>query len=175
MTAIITFLLIGEKLGVAGYAGIVALGIGVALISPKGSRLGDLDPARLSRFEAGGACLSGDRPTKEMALHAAFYATRAGVGAVVHPHSPPSVALSMLPEIDPRAALPPIARSRAGDHPRERTVVIGDTPRDIACAQADGLPVIAVTAGPYPREALTDANVVIDRLAQLPDALATLA
>jgi len=74
-----------------------------------------------------------------------------------------------------RAALPPIARSRAGDHPRERTVVIGDTPRDIACAQADGLPVIAVTTGPYPREALTEANVVIDRLAQLPDALATLA
>ena len=38
-----------------------------------------------------------------------------------------------------REHLPPIARSRAGDWPRERTIVIGDTPRDIACARADGL------------------------------------
>lgn len=74
-----------------------------------------------------------------------------------------------------RAALPPIARSRAGDHPRERTVVIGDTPRDIACARADGLAVIAVTTGPYPRAALTDADAVIDRLANLPETLAALA
>ena len=74
-----------------------------------------------------------------------------------------------------RAALPPIARSRADDHPRERTVVIGDTPRDIACARADGLSVVAVTTGPYARAALSGADVVIDHLAELPDALAALA
>ena len=34
-----------------------------------------------------------------------------------------------------RAALPPIARRRAGHVPREQAVVIGDTPRDIACAR----------------------------------------
>ena len=52
-----------------------------------------------------------------------------------------------------RAGLPAIARRRAGDggrpFPRERTVVIGDTPRDIACARADGLRCIAVATGPH--------------------------
>ncbi len=62
-----------------------------------------------------------------------------------------------------RAELPRIARGRAGDGtpwPRERTVVIGDTPRDIACARADGVRVIAVATGPYPAEELTAADAV---------------
>ena len=37
-----------------------------------------------------------------------------------------------------RDELPAIARARAGGYPRERTIVIGDTPLDIACARADG-------------------------------------
>jgi phosphoglycolate phosphatase len=61
-----------------------------------------------------------------------------------------------------RAELPPIARARAGDWPRERTVVIGDTPRDIACARADGLRVAAVATGPFAIEALADADAVVD-------------
>jgi phosphoglycolate phosphatase len=61
-----------------------------------------------------------------------------------------------------RAKLPPIARRRAGDWPRERTVVIGDTPRDIACARADGVRVVAVATGPYAVEALADADAVVD-------------
>jgi phosphoglycolate phosphatase len=52
-----------------------------------------------------------------------------------------------------RAALPAIARRRAGErghpYPRERTVVIGDTPRDIACARADGVRCVGVATGPY--------------------------
>ena len=36
-----------------------------------------------------------------------------------------------------RTELPAIARARAGGYPRAQTVVIGDTPRDIACARAD--------------------------------------
>jgi phosphoglycolate phosphatase len=44
-------------------------------------------------------------------------------------------------DAEDRVALPPIARRRAGTvgqpFPRERTIVIGDTPRDIACAHAD--------------------------------------
>src|SRR5437763_12242021 len=44
-------------------------------------------------------------------------------------------------DAEDRAALPTIARRRAGTlghpHPREDTLVIGDTPRDIACAAAD--------------------------------------
>jgi phosphoglycolate phosphatase len=61
-----------------------------------------------------------------------------------------------------RAELPPIARARAGDWPRERTVVIGDTPRDIACARADGVRVVAVATGPYAVQALADADAVVD-------------
>jgi phosphoglycolate phosphatase len=61
-----------------------------------------------------------------------------------------------------RAELPPIARARAGDWPRDRTVVIGDTPRDIACARADDVWVVAVATGPFAVEALADADAVID-------------
>lgn len=61
-----------------------------------------------------------------------------------------------------REELPPIARARAGDWPRERTVVIGDTPRDIACARADRLRVAAVATGPFAIEALADADAVVD-------------
>jgi phosphoglycolate phosphatase-like HAD superfamily hydrolase len=65
---------------------------------------------------------------------------------------------------DSRAALPPIARGRAAQPPwaRERTVVIGDTPRDIACARADGVRVAAVATGPFAVEALADADAVVD-------------
>jgi ribulose-5-phosphate 4-epimerase/fuculose-1-phosphate aldolase len=78
------------------------------LVTPTNASLGSLDPAKLSRLGADGALLSGDAPTKEVPLHTAFYQTRSGAGAVVHLHSTHSVALSMLPEIDPRAALPPM-------------------------------------------------------------------
>lgn len=63
-----------------------------------------------------------------------------------------------------RAALPAIARRRAGhggvSHPRARTVVIGDTPRDIACARADELRCLAVTSGSYGAEELSGADGV---------------
>ena len=41
-------------------------------------------------------------------------------------------------------------------------MVIGDTPRDIACARVDGVRVIAVATGPFPAEALADADAVVD-------------
>src|SRR6202048_3711769 len=77
------------------------------MVTPTNASLGFLDPARLSRLDAHGRLLSGDAPTKEEPLHTALYQTRSA-RAVVHLHSTHSVALSMLPEIDPRAALPPM-------------------------------------------------------------------
>ena len=78
-----------------------------------------------------------------------------------------------------RAELPSIARARAGHdgtpYPRERTVVIGDTPRDIACARADGVRVIAVTTGPFTAEQLAEADAVVERADHVPAALKTLA
>ena len=62
-----------------------------------------------------------------------------------------------------RAMLPQIARRRAGDDdewPRAQTAVIGDTPRDIACARADGVRVIAIATGPYAPADLREADAV---------------
>lgn len=82
---------------------------GGLLVSPTGSSFGALDPAELSHFDADMQLIGGKPPTKEMPLHSAFYETRgAKTGAVVHLHSCHSVALSVLPEIDPDNVLPPI-------------------------------------------------------------------
>ncbi|WP_422026984.1 aldolase [Roseovarius sp.] len=81
---------------------------GGLLVSPTGTSFGRLDPGRLSRFDAQGTLIDGDKPTKEMPLHTAFYDTRATAGAVVHLHSTHSVALSMLPDADPDDFLPPM-------------------------------------------------------------------
>ena len=83
-------------------------GDGGLLVTPTGSSFGRLDPARLARFDATGRQVEGDKPTKEMPLHAAFYDTRSTAGAVVHLHSCHSVALSMLPDLDPDNFLPPL-------------------------------------------------------------------
>src|SRR4051812_29147604 len=64
------------------------------------------------------------------------------------------------PHAEARAELPDIARARAGNHPANDTIVIGDTPRDIACARAAGVRVIAVTTGPFDAEALRHADKV---------------
>jgi phosphoglycolate phosphatase len=63
-----------------------------------------------------------------------------------------------------RGRLPAIARARASEPawPRERTVVIGDTPRDIACARVDEVRVAAIATGPFRIEALADADAVVD-------------
>lgn len=81
---------------------------GGLLVSPTGTSFGRLDPGRLSLFDARGNHIGGDKPTKEMPLHTAFYATRNRTAAVVHLHSCHSVALSMLPDSDPDDFLPPI-------------------------------------------------------------------
>ena len=78
------------------------------LMTPTGSSLGWLDPARLSRLDDEGRLVSGDAPTKESFLHLAMYRERAGAGAVVHLHSTHSVAVSCLDGIDHDDVLPPI-------------------------------------------------------------------
>jgi ribulose-5-phosphate 4-epimerase/fuculose-1-phosphate aldolase len=78
------------------------------LMTPTGSTMGNLDPAKISKLDAAGNHLSGDRPTKETFLHIAMYEERPKTGAVVHLHSTHSVAVSCLADIDPRNVLPPI-------------------------------------------------------------------
>ena len=64
-----------------------------------------------------------------------------------------------------RTMLPAIARRRAGargaPHPREQALVIGDTPRDIACARADDMRCIAVATGPFAADDLGEADLVV--------------
>jgi ribulose-5-phosphate 4-epimerase/fuculose-1-phosphate aldolase len=78
------------------------------LSTPTNASLGFLDPARLSRLDSSGNLVAGDAPTKELPLHSALYATRREAGAIVHLHSTHSVAVSMLPGIDPADVLPPL-------------------------------------------------------------------
>ncbi len=78
------------------------------LVTPTNASLGFLDPASISRLDASGRLVSGDAPTKEIPLHSALYETRSSARAIVHLHSTHSVAVSMLPEIDPKAVLPPM-------------------------------------------------------------------
>ncbi|GKX36149.1 MAG: class II aldolase [Rhizobiaceae bacterium MnEN-MB40S] len=86
----------------------VRLSDGRLLVTPTGSSMGFIDPARISLIDRSGRLVSGDAPTKEIPLHSAFYETRHGAGAVVHLHSCHSVVLSVLPETDPDNVIPPI-------------------------------------------------------------------
>jgi phosphoglycolate phosphatase-like HAD superfamily hydrolase len=64
-----------------------------------------------------------------------------------------------------RADLVRLARERAsGRYPDDQVVVIGDTPRDIAAARADGVRVIAVTTGAHDAGALAGADAVVPHL-----------
>ncbi|UFN49722.1 aldolase [Roseomonas sp. OT10] len=78
------------------------------LITPTNSCLGFLDPARISKLDHHGNHLSGDRPSKEVFLHRAFYDTRPGTGAVVHLHSTYATALSCMAGLDPEDCIPPL-------------------------------------------------------------------
>ncbi|GAC1354767.1 MAG: HAD hydrolase-like protein [Polyangiales bacterium] len=80
-------------------------------------------------------------------------------------------------DAEDRTRLPPVARARAGipgaPWPRKRTLVIGDTPRDIACARADGLRCLAVASGGFGPDELAGADgVAVDawELARLVEA-----
>ncbi len=78
------------------------------LLTPTGSSLGSLDPARLSKLDSTGRLLTGDPPSKESFLHLAMYQERERNEAVIHLHSTHSVAVSVLEGLDPNDLLPPI-------------------------------------------------------------------
>ena len=81
-------------------------------------------------------------------------------------------------DAEARPELVPIARRRAGagaePHPADDTVVIGDTPRDVEAAHADGVRAIGITGHRYDRGALEDAgaDAVIDELDEVAAVLA---
>jgi len=64
-------------------------------------------------------------------------------------------------DAESRDELPAIARARAGGYPRAQTILIGDTPLDIACARADSVGVLAVATGPHGASELAEADAVV--------------
>ena len=72
-----------------------------------------------------------------------------------------------------RDALVPvaIARARAASRCAEPVVVVGDTPRDIACARAGGALCVAVTTGSHAAAELGEADAVVDGLSAAADVI----
>jgi 3-dehydro-4-phosphotetronate decarboxylase len=78
------------------------------LITPTNSSLGRLDPARLARLDSDFRHIDGDKPSKEVFMHRAFYRARQDAGAVVHLHSTMATAVACLPDVDRANPIPPL-------------------------------------------------------------------
>ncbi|HEX2944310.1 MAG TPA: aldolase [Rhodopila sp.] len=78
------------------------------LMTPTNSSLGRLDPIRLSKLDKDFQHVDGDKPSKEVFMHRAFYRARPDAGAVVHLHSTQATAVSCLPDVDANNPIPPL-------------------------------------------------------------------
>ena len=78
------------------------------LITPTDACLGQLEPARLAKVDTNNQWVSGDRPSKTLALHRGIYARNAQARCVLHTHSTHLVALTLAGVASPDAVLPPI-------------------------------------------------------------------
>ena len=78
------------------------------LITPTNSSLGRLEAARLARLDADFRHIGGDKPSKEVFMHRAFYAARPEARAVVHLHSTMATAIACLADADPENPIPPL-------------------------------------------------------------------
>jgi len=78
------------------------------LMTPTNSCLGRLDPARISKLDLEFNHVGGDKPSKEVFMHRAFYRARAEAGGVVHLHSTMATAVSCLPDANQDNPIPPL-------------------------------------------------------------------
>ncbi|WP_182084376.1 aldolase [Aureimonas sp. ME7] len=78
------------------------------LMTPTNSCLGFLEPERISKLDKDWNHVGGDKPSKEVFLHRAFYETRPATGAVVHLHCTHCTALSCLADLDDADCVEPI-------------------------------------------------------------------
>ena len=77
-------------------------------MTPTNSSLGSLGPVRLSKLDMDFRHVDGDKPSKEVFMHRAFYQARSDAGAVVHLHSTQATAVSCLPDVDAANPIPPL-------------------------------------------------------------------
>jgi ribulose-5-phosphate 4-epimerase/fuculose-1-phosphate aldolase len=78
------------------------------LITPTDACLGEMDPARIAKVNLAGDWVSGDKPSKTLALHRAVYDHQPDMHAVVHTHSTHLVALTLAGVWRTGDVLPPI-------------------------------------------------------------------
>jgi 3-dehydro-4-phosphotetronate decarboxylase len=78
------------------------------LITPTDACLGHLDPAKIAKVGRDGEWVSGDKPSKTLALHRSVYDTNPEMHGVVHTHSTNLVALTLAGVWKPDDVLPPI-------------------------------------------------------------------
>jgi len=141
------------------------------LITPTNSSLGRLDPARLSKLDAEFRHVGGDRPSKEVFMHRAFYTVRADAGAVVHLHSTMATAVACLPDLSEENPIPPLTPyfvMRVGrTMPLLRYYRPGDAAMEpaIAAAAREARAVLLANHGPVVSGAtLTDAVYAAEEL-----------
>ena len=76
-----------------------------------------MDRTDFSELTLDGTLMAGKNPSKEWPLHLAVYGQRAGVGAVIHTHSPYSVLWSFVPVPEEQDCIPrhtPYLRMKLG-------------------------------------------------------------
>jgi ribulose-5-phosphate 4-epimerase/fuculose-1-phosphate aldolase len=78
------------------------------LMTPTNSSLGRLVSDRISKLDPDFAHISGDKPSKEVFMHRAFYRARPDAHAVVHLHSTMATAVACLADVDPSTPIPPL-------------------------------------------------------------------
>ncbi len=152
----------GQVTGGAGNIS-VRLADGGFLITPTDACLGQLDPARLSRLDASGTHLAGDRPSKTIALHRQIYdaahAFDADTACVIHTHATHCVALTLLPaaagDAELLPALTPYFVMKVGHVPR----IPYHRPGDPRAAQR-----VAQTIGDWGARGLPIRAVMLERL-----------
>ena len=160
----------GFSVGSAGNIS-VRLEDGGYLITPTNSCLGRLDPARIARLDADFRHIGGDKPSKEVFMHRAFYRVRAEAGAVVHLHSTMATAIACLPVADAANPIPPLTPYFVMRVGRRLPLVPyyrpGDPAMEPAIAQAatDARAVLLANHGPVVSgKTLTDAVYAAEEL-----------
>jgi 3-dehydro-4-phosphotetronate decarboxylase len=78
------------------------------LITPTDACLGRLDPAEIAKVDAEGRHVSGERPSKTLALHRRIYENSPETRGVVHTHSTSLVALTIAGVWKEEDVLPPL-------------------------------------------------------------------
>lgn len=123
------------------------------LITPADACLGFLEPDGLAHVDLNGVALTGDRPSKTLALHRRIYEGDEQAHCVIHTHSTHLVALTLAGVWQPADILPPITPyyvMKVGHVPlipyhRPGAPAVADRVAEaMAWARARGVPIRAV-------------------------------